>query len=314
MESERTKMPELIRRQTSLYGDEILFEMVVKLPKGSDSISYLLTLTDNSLDLATHEVYNHLLKESRDHTFESSPQIQTPKWTLDSSSSMKGKKTINSISRNNILGLASHSSNSHSSFPFSMTIYHLSSEETPTFSRRLTIQESVLHYNCPSEFEKLQLLLNFKPGKSNWLVLVNPIAGKGDARQVFKKAKVILESAGLHIESYETKHKDDAYNYMQQTPLEELQKFDTIICCSGDGIIHEVINGFLERPDHKELTLKIGALPSGSACCLLFNALKARGLELTFENSIYLLLRGEYREMPLMKFTLQPYNRVGRFF
>lgn len=314
MESERKTDRKLFNRQTSLYGDEIVFEMVVKIPHVKDSSSYLLTLTENSLDLAPNEVYTNILKESRSLTMESIPDIHTPQWSIPGTSKMKGNKAINSISRNNILGLSSHSSNSDSSFPFSMTIYHLSTEATPTFSKSLTIQESVLRYNSATDFEKLQLLLNFRPGKAIWLVFVNPLAGKGEARHVFKKAKPILEAAGLVIESYETKHKDDAYNYMQQTPIQELQRFDSIICCSGDGIIHEVINGFLERPDHKEMSLKIGGLPSGSACCLLFNALKERDLEFTFENAIYLLLRGEYREMPLMKYTLQPYNRVGNIF
>ena len=55
---------------------------------------------------------------------------------------------------------------------------------------------------------------------------------------------------------------------------EELLKIDTIICCSGDGTVHEVINGFLQRKDRMELVLKVGCLPAGSANCLLFNALK----------------------------------------
>jgi hypothetical protein len=302
-----------MRRQTSIYGEEVVFEMVVKLPQGVRGGSYMLTLTQNSLDLAPHELVGSPQREGESPAFDLKEITPIPQWSAISPNKVHKKPLIGSISRNNILGITQKASNSHAETPFLMTIFHLSSNVTPTFSKRLTIEESVLLFNSFEDFERLQLLLNFKPGKSNWLIFINPKAGKGEAKKVFHKAKPVLEAAGLILETYETKHKDDAYNYILQSPVEEIQKFDTFICCSGDGTVHEVINGFFERKDCKELTLRLGCLPSGSACCLLFNALKERGLEMTLENSVYLLLRGEYKEMPLMRYTMQPYNRVGSF-
>ena len=44
-----------------------------------------------------------------------------------------------------------------------------------------------------------------------------------------------------------------------------IRKYDAIVSVSGDGVLHEVINGLMERPDaaiaHK---LPVGAIPGGN--------------------------------------------------
>jgi diacylglycerol kinase family enzyme len=39
---------------------------------------------------------------------------------------------------------------------------------------------------------------------------------------------------------------------------EEFAKFDAIVSIAGDGIPHEIINGFMKRPDCLNLTLNLG--------------------------------------------------------
>lgn len=45
----------------------------------------------------------------------------------------------------------------------------------------------------------------------------------------------------------------------------DIRKYDAVCSVSGDGVLHEVINGFMERPDavlaHK---LPLGAIPGGN--------------------------------------------------
>lgn len=41
-------------------------------------------------------------------------------------------------------------------------------------------------------------------------------------------------------------------------PKDEFRKFDAIVSVAGDGIPHEIINGFMMRPDFHELTLNLG--------------------------------------------------------
>ena len=46
----------------------------------------------------------------------------------------------------------------------------------------------------------------------------------------------------------------------------DLSKYRGVIVVSGDGLIHEVINGLLMRPDwRKSIQLPIGQIPAGSA-------------------------------------------------
>ena len=40
--------------------------------------------------------------------------------------------------------------------------------------------------------------------------------------------------------------------------------YDAIVPVSGDGIVHELINGLLSRPDAAEITIPIGCIPGGT--------------------------------------------------
>ncbi|CAG8807329.1 17272_t:CDS:2, partial [Racocetra fulgida] len=48
----------------------------------------------------------------------------------------------------------------------------------------------------------------------------------------------------------------------------DLKPFDAIIVVSGDGIVHEVINGLLERENINDATIPIGVIPAGSGNAL----------------------------------------------
>lgn len=46
---------------------------------------------------------------------------------------------------------------------------------------------------------------------------------------------------------------------------EDLTGVDGIVCVSGDGLLYEVINGLLHRPDWRiARKLKLGIIPGGS--------------------------------------------------
>ncbi len=49
-------------------------------------------------------------------------------------------------------------------------------------------------------------------------------------------------------------------------------KYDAIVVLSGDGGVHEVLNGLAQRPDgRKALTIPIAQIPTGSANALCVN-------------------------------------------
>lgn len=44
-----------------------------------------------------------------------------------------------------------------------------------------------------------------------------------------------------------------------------LSQFDGIVCVSGDGVLVEVLNGLLERPDwERAIKMPIGIIPAGT--------------------------------------------------
>lgn len=98
----------------------------------------------------------------------------------------------------------------------------------------------------------------------NILLLLNTKGGKGDASSLYKnKIKPVLDAAHIEYTCIETNHSGHASEIAEDLDLDE---YDIIACCSGDGVPHEFINGLYRRPDcAKALNkLAITQLPCGS--------------------------------------------------
>lgn len=82
--------------------------------------------------------------------------------------------------------------------------------------------------------------------KKHFLVLINPNGGPGKARHIFQTSCLpILEMGQCQVTVIETTHRFHAQELARDTP--DILKYDGIICCSGDGTPHEVINGLSQR-------------------------------------------------------------------
>lgn len=96
------------------------------------------------------------------------------------------------------------------------------------------------------------------------LLLLNTKGGKGNASLLYKnKIKPVLDAAHIEYTCIETNHSGHASEIAEDLDIDE---YDIIACCSGDGIPHEFINGLYRRPDcAKALNkLAITQLPCGS--------------------------------------------------
>ncbi|KIP09577.1 hypothetical protein PHLGIDRAFT_126171 [Phlebiopsis gigantea 11061_1 CR5-6] len=113
------------------------------------------------------------------------------------------------------------------------------------------------------------------------LVLVNPIAGPGKSRQhLVKKIQPILKAARCTHEDIITTHYKHAWEIARELPLD---KYDVIATVSGDGIIHEILNGFAEHTQPvRAMQTPLCPIPGGSANALSLNLL---GLEEGFDIS-----------------------------
>ena len=70
----------------------------------------------------------------------------------------------------------------------------------------------------------------------------------------------LFRALGIACIKIVTERRNHAHDYILQMNSEDFTKFDAIVTISGDGIPHEVINGFMKRPDHSLLTLNLGIL------------------------------------------------------
>ncbi len=80
------------------------------------------------------------------------------------------------------------------------------------------------------------------------LVLINPFAGAGAALRNWQQAQRIFELAKSRI-SYkvvQTEYPNHAFEIVYDLNVDE---WDSIVFVSGDGLLHEIVNGLMLRPD-----------------------------------------------------------------
>uniref|UniRef100_A0A8P0N7R0 Sphingosine kinase 1 n=1 Tax=Canis lupus familiaris TaxID=9615 RepID=A0A8P0N7R0_CANLF len=99
------------------------------------------------------------------------------------------------------------------------------------------------------------------------LILVNPRGGKGKALQLFRShVQPLLAQAEVSFTLMLTERRNHARELVRG---EELGRWDALVVMSGDGLMHEVVNGLMERPDWETAIRKpLCSLPAGSGNAL----------------------------------------------
>eukprot|EP00762_Andalucia_godoyi_P007459 ANDGO_07834.mRNA.1 Sphingoid long chain base kinase 4 len=91
------------------------------------------------------------------------------------------------------------------------------------------------------------------------LVLINPFSGKKKSQMLFMKhVKPVLDRAGTPYDVVLTQHPLHA---MQIAFSVNVDEFECVATCSGDGLMHEVVNGLLRRPDWIDIRDRIAVCP-----------------------------------------------------
>lgn len=89
------------------------------------------------------------------------------------------------------------------------------------------------------------------------LYIVNPMAGKGQAKTSLFPVLNSFAKAGWLTTLYITQNKQEAV----QIAEEQAASCSLVVCSGGDGTLNEVVNGLMRCPDRPPL----GYIPSGSA-------------------------------------------------
>ncbi|KAH3670634.1 hypothetical protein OGAPHI_001149 [Ogataea philodendri] len=87
------------------------------------------------------------------------------------------------------------------------------------------------------------------------VVFLNPHSGQGKAHKFYThQVEPVLKAARYRVELVNTTYSGHATDYMREMDIE---KYDGVICASGDGIPHEVVNGLYQRTDRAEAFTKL---------------------------------------------------------
>ena len=137
------------------------------------------------------------------------------------------------------------------------------------------------------------------PPKRKILVLINPFSGRRQAAANWLIARPILEKAHVEMKVIETERANHAYEIVHN----DLKQgdYDGIVTVSGDGLIHEVVNGLFSRSDWLQLmsSINLGFIPGGSANGLVKAVLDYSGEEFSVENAAFVAAKGRSTRMDL---------------
>lgn len=97
-----------------------------------------------------------------------------------------------------------------------------------------------------------------------YAVVVNPQGGTRRGLAVLRKVKPVFAAAGAQLDVHVTKHAGHAAE-MAQTM--DLHGCDGICLIGGDGTIHEVVSGLMQRSE--SVTTPVGIIPGGTGNSLL---------------------------------------------
>jgi sphingosine kinase len=80
-------------------------------------------------------------------------------------------------------------------------------------------------------------------------------------------------------------------------------QYDTLVACSGDGILHEIINGLLTRPDWPEFckTIALSMIPGGTSNGYCTSVLKSLDERYGVLEMAYRLIAGKRSAMDVVE-------------
>jgi len=126
-------------------------------------------------------------------------------------------------------------------------------------------------------------------------VLVNPVGGKGEALQIWKKVAPIFEQGGLRVKLLVTDHQNHGLEFARDTGREDMLENEKglLVVVGGDGMLHEVVCGITERTDSVDLLEKMsfGIIPGGSGNGLAKSVLHANNLDMDPINAAFIIAK-----------------------
>ncbi len=92
----------------------------------------------------------------------------------------------------------------------------------------------------------------------------------------------------------------------------DYKQYDGILTCSGDGIIHEVLNAILKRDDKDDFLSKVplGVIPGGTSNGYSKSVCDESKEECNPESCAYIIAKGEDKLFDIMEVELRNSEKV----
>lgn len=146
--------------------------------------------------------------------------------------------------------------------------------------------------------------LQSKNRKRKLLFFVNPVSGPGLSVKIWNRAKAILDQTDIAYDVIFTERVRHAYDVVLNVGLND---YDGIVNCSGDGILHEIVNGIFHREDKDIFANRVvvAALPAGSGNAFSKAITAYCGEDNSIESHVYIILKGKYKKVDLQEMELR---------
>lgn len=151
--------------------------------------------------------------------------------------------------------------------------------------------QSVVFQGCPVSVEH-----SFP--RPHFLVLINPVGGKGEAVRKWNTVHPLFEACAVTVISTlypATTHRNHASELLTTT---DTSAFTAVVTCSGDGLVHEVVNALCTIGNTE---LPVAALPGGSANAMACVMCDRSGLQCSLFNSAFAIIRGRRTRMDVTR-------------
>ncbi|NWS73177.1 SPHK1 kinase, partial [Crotophaga sulcirostris] len=149
------------------------------------------------------------------------------------------------------------------------------------------------------------------------LVLLNPQSGAGRALADFQAVvQPMLAEAEIATTVFITERPHHAHEKVRD---EDLSQWDTLVVMSGDGLLYEVVNGLMERPDWADAMKKpLCILPGGSGNALAASINYYAGNDdvakkKLLTNCTFILCKGLHTQMDLVSLSTASGKRFFSF-
>ncbi|HPW53337.1 MAG TPA: diacylglycerol kinase family lipid kinase [Erysipelotrichaceae bacterium] len=133
------------------------------------------------------------------------------------------------------------------------------------------------------------------------LFVYNPVAGQLQIKNHLWSIINYFCSGDIELTVHATQENKDAYKVVKK----QAGKYDKIICCGGDGTLHEVVNGMMETGSSRVL----GFIPAGS----VNDFATSLNLPRNMEQAARLAMEGQPKSIDIGKFNDEYFTYVAAF-